>query len=59
MSRMRILTSSTSIDPGKASDSRGNERTESFENSSRKDVRNESTNEPNVDVSLMSCIPYR
>lgn len=45
------LTSSKSRDPGVASESKGNDSTDSFENSSRNEVKNESVKEPNVDVS--------
>jgi hypothetical protein len=45
------LTSSRLMDPGVVLHNRENDNTESFENSSRKEVRNESMKEPNVDVS--------
>lgn len=52
-----VLTSSTSIAPGTASDNTENERTESFGNSSWNEVRNESTKDPKDVVSFVNCKP--
>ena len=57
--KLYLLTSSTSRDQGIKLDNRGNDITESFGNSSRKEVRNESTKAPNVEVSWVSWIPFR
>lgn len=45
------LTSSKSRGFEMASESKGNERIDNFENSSRNEVRNESVKDPNVAVS--------
>ena len=51
------LTSSGSTCLGSTPENIGNEMTGSLVNSSRKRVRNACVNEPNVDVSFMSCSP--